>query len=195
MFISLPLPLLHAVALFTPTVTTRPWMCGVNFQAAGGYLLLSATDGVTALQARVLAADAPAGFNRTAPTDFIKSLPKRGEAVLAFGGDDLSVSVGNTTATGKLRPASDIFPPLRRAAPAPEQAGKPAEFDFEQLARFSKAAKLAGWGSPRLHTHGDRAGVIGFGEDVAVCGLIQRWEIKDGKGKVRPLPTVPEWFA
>ena len=195
MFISLPLPLLHALVLFTPTNTLHPWMCGVNFRAEGGCLLVSATDGVAALQARVLAADAPAGFNRTAPTAFIKSLPKRGEAVLAFGGDDLSVSAGSVTATGKLLPASYIFPSLRRAAPAPEQAGKPAEFDFEQLARFSKAAKLAGWGSPRLHMHGDRAGVVGFGEDDAACGLLSPWLSKDGKGKVRPLPTVPEWFA
>lgn len=187
-------PILHAVALLAASKDTRYWLCGVNIRPEGGSALrVSASNGAGVLQARVpVVLPAPPDLDVILPLEFTKALPKKGELRVTIEGQTVTASHALGSNSAKL--IDGKFPDLARVRPPADRAGKPAEYDFEMLAVFAKAAKLAGWGKARVTPHGPGAGVIGFEESGQAYGLLMPYDFLH-KGARVPSPTLPEWWG
>lgn len=187
-------PILHAVALLAASKDARHYLCGVNLRPADGPALrVSATNGMGVLQARVpVELPAPPDLDALLPLEFIKNLPKKGELRVSVEGQTVTASHALGSNSAKL--IDGKFPDLARVRPPADKAGKPAEFDFELLAVFAKAAKLAGWEGARITPYGTSAGVIGFSGTDQAYGVLMPCVFRH-KGVLVPSPTLPEWWG
>lgn len=188
MTFSVPLPVLHAVALFAADKDLRFYLRGVNFRVAGGALLLTATDGNAAIIARLPAEDTTPRDYGTVSRDAIKALPKRGLATITFSETEVSVLIAGSRSTSRL--LGGKYPDVARLFPRTHQHDPRPEFDFAYLGRFAKAAEIAKWGRPRLNPNGLGGATVGFDGDAVGLLMPCRFAIK---GVDIPLPTAPGW--
>lgn len=168
----------------------RPQLSGVNFRAERGSLLASATDGARALQLRL--GDSPDWPGATAPRDFVKLLPKRGEVTFVFADGKVTADCGGRQTTAAV--LTERFPPFDRLAPVGTPNPEPAEVNPELLGDFVVAARFMGKRNRvRWVTRGTSAAIVCSTGRADVWGLVMPYV---WLGEDRPLdPVVPDWRA
>lgn len=183
------LDVLAAVAQSATADETRHYLRGVHISAGPTHTTYVATDGKTIIGVRC-PEENTSSFSVIYPLSKVKPFKrsKRSVPFAEMSVDGLEVNLEYGVERASFLAVEGEFPEWPRVLPG-EVSGEAGHFNFDLLARFSEAARIADWGLPALRQNGELdAAFVQFSGEPNAFGVIM-------PVRVGLEPARPEWLS